>query len=73
MVWSFGFGANLNAEHLQEKKKLKILDSCAAKVEGWYLAFPEGGISLVEPAFGSAYQREGAEIHGLAFATSKED
>ena len=38
--WMFGFGANLNATHLAQKKKLTVLDSCAAKVPGWYLAFP---------------------------------
>ena len=69
--WMFGYGANLNATHLAKKKKLTVLDSCAAKVPGWYLAFPKGGFPYVDPSFASAYRKEGEEIHGLAYAVNK--
>ena len=69
----FGFGANLNVQHIQEKKKLKIFDSSPAKVVDWQISFPKGGMPLVEPAFASAFQKEGDEIHGLAFQITAED
>ena len=69
----FGFGANLNVQHIEEKKKLKIFDSSAAKVSDWYISFPKGGMANVEPAFASAFKKEGTEIHGLAFQISAED
>ena len=71
--WMFGFGANLNAQHLAKKKRLNVLDSCAAKVPDWYLAFPRGGFPFVDPSFASAFQKEGEEIHGLAYAVNKAD
>ena len=71
--WMFGFGANLNVTHIEEKKKLKIYDHSAAKVVGWQISFPKMGWRYAEPAFASAYQKEGSEIHGLAFAVTKED
>ena len=74
MCWSFGFGANLNVAHIQERKGLQILDHCAAKVADWEVTFPEGfGFAYVEPSFAAARPKKGAEIHGLAFCTSKED
>ena len=69
-VWAFGFGANLNAQHIEQKKQLKILDSCAARVSGFLFAFPLGGVQYVDPAFACAFQQKGSEIHGLAFATT---
>ena len=69
----FGFGANLNIHHLQEKKQLKVLDYGAAKVDDFYIAFPKGGFAHVEPAFASAWPKKGEEIQGLAYAVSKED
>ena len=69
-MWAIGFGANLNVHHIEDKKKLKILDHCACKVPGFKFAFPAGGIDYVDPAFSAAFEVEGAEIHGLAFATS---
>jgi len=63
----FGFGANLNVHHIEEKKKLKIFDSSPAKVSDWFISFPQGGLKHVEPAFASAFKKEGTEIHGLAF------
>ena len=72
-VWAIGFGANLNAHHLADKKKVTVLDSCACKAPGFLFAFPSGGIDYVDPGFSAAFEQEGAEIHGLAFATSRAD
>ena len=63
----------MNVEHMQVKKGLTILDHGAAKVPDWELAFPKGGYAYVEPAFACAYPKQGAEIHGLAFAVSRAD
>ena len=58
---------------MQVKKGLTILDHGAAKVVDWEVAFPKGGLIYVEPAFACAYPKQGEEIHGLAFATSRAD
>jgi len=71
--WMFGFGANLNVHHLQEKKSLTIFDHGPAKVPNYKITFPKGGIDYVDPAFASARKEEGATIHGLAYAVSKAD
>ena len=52
---------------------MTVLDSCACKAPGFLFAFPSGGIDYVDPGFSAAFEQEGAEIHGLAFATSRAD
>jgi len=70
LVWSFGFGANMDVEFMKNKKGLEITDSVAAIVKGWKmmmtLAVPNW--HLVEPSFANACPgKESDEIHGLAF------
>ena len=34
-VWSFGFGSNMDVEHLRIKKEVTVLDYTPAVLKGW--------------------------------------
>ena len=72
VVWLFGIGANMNIEHLEKQKGVKVLDHSPAKVRGWAMTFTAKLADFVEPAMASASPIEGAEVHGVAYSTSKE-
>mmetsp|Transcript_57924 Transcript_57924/g.125800 ORF Transcript_57924/g.125800 Transcript_57924/m.125800 type:complete len:332 (-) Transcript_57924:225-1220(-) len=71
LVWSFGFGSNMDIASVRSKKGIDVLDFTAGYVEDWYLAFPVGGMDLVEPAYACAYPYTGPgparRLHGVAF------
>ena len=49
-----------------------MLDHSPGKVVDWEMSFTAPIIPYVEPAMASASQKDGEEIHGLAYAVSKE-
>ena len=71
-VWLFGIGANMNVEHLERQKGVKVLDNSPGKVMDWEMTFTAPIVPYVEPAMASASPKAGEEIHGLAYAVSKE-
>ena len=73
LVWMFGIGANMNVEKLEAQKGTKVVDHCPAKVFDWEMQFTAPISKYIEPAMASAHPKEGSEVHGLAFAVSKED
>ena len=52
---------------------MKVLDHSPGKVVDWEMTFSAPIIDYVEPAMASASPKQGCEIHGVAYATSKED
>lgn len=72
-VWGFGYGSNMNLEHLIEKKGVQILEHTPAILNGFQLAFIVRGMDLVEPGFAGLTLQDGAEVHGLAYRVSKSD
>ena len=71
--WGFGYGANMSAKHLEESKKVVIIESARAVLKDHKLAFPLRGPDLVEPAFGGVQRDPGSQVHGLAYKVSKSD
>lgn len=73
VVWSFGFGSNMDVEALRTKKGLNVVAHTAAVLKGWRVAFTTKG-PLVEPAFANAARGKGSdEIHGVAFSIPEDD
>jgi hypothetical protein len=73
VVWKFGYGSNMSASFLAQKKGVNVLEFHAAVLKGWRLAFPSGGIDHVEPSFASILPSEGDEVHGVVCGMPKED
>ena len=71
-TWAFGYGSNMNLEHLSKKKGVTVLEHIPAILKGFKLGF-FGGWALVEPGFGGLYQDGQSELHGLAYRVSKAD
>jgi len=73
-VWSFGFGSNMDVEHLYVKKAVTVLDHTPAILKGWRMAFTCQGLHLVEPRFANTEKGGPSdEVHGVAIQLSKGD
>lgn len=68
--WGFGYGSNMNVDHITEKKRVQILEHVPAVLKDFKLVFMRGS-DLVEPGFGGVIREEGAETHGLAYRLTK--
>ena len=68
--WGFGYGSNMNVKHIKEKKGVHILEHVPAILKNYKLVFLRG-MDLVEPGFGGVIQKDGEEIHGLAYRVDK--
>ena len=71
-VWSFGYGSNMNLDHLARKKGVKVLEHVPAVMKGFTLGFVRSW-ALVEPGYAAFRKHDGGEIHGLAFRVSQQD
>jgi hypothetical protein len=69
LVWSFGFGSNMDPDFMRTKKVLDITDSVGASVPGWKMMMTiKTRMLRVEPSFANACPgKETDSIHGLAF------
>jgi hypothetical protein len=69
LVWSFGFGSNMDPDFLRNKKGLEITDHVGAAVIGWKMMMTiKTRMIKVEPAYANAcLGKESDEIHGLCF------
>ena len=73
VVWSFGYGSNMDVVSLQAKKHVKIVDHVCAVLRGWRLAFNLPGMPKVEPSYANVVRGEDSdEVHGVAFCMTKE-
>jgi len=73
LVWSFGFGSNMDVEALKTKKQLDVKDHTRAILKDWELFFNGRAIPKAEPSFAGIRPKKGSEVHGVAFCISKED
>ena len=71
--WGFGYGSNMNPEHLSERKGVNILEYTPAVLKDYKMAFNKKAFALVEPAYSGIEYEKGAEIHGLAYKITKQD
>jgi len=69
LVWSFGFGSNMDPEFLRTKKVIDVKDAVGATVKGWKMMMSlKTRMLRVEPSFANACPgKETDEIHGVAF------
>lgn len=71
-VWSFGYGSNMDMEHMQKKKKVQVIQYTPAVLKGYKMVFNIPCIKYAEPAFGGLKKEEGGEVHGIAFCMDAE-
>ena len=73
VVWSFGYGSNMDVVSLQAKKHVKIVDHVCAVLKGWRMSFNLPGMDKVEPSYANVTEGgAGDEVHGVAFCMTKE-
>jgi len=59
-------------ESLSTKKGIHVSRHCPAVLHNYILAFNLMGVQYVEPAFAGLRQKEGGEVHGIAFCMDRE-
>jgi cation transport regulator ChaC len=72
VVWSFGYGSNMDVKSLQTKKHVNIVDHVCAVLRGWKMSFTLPGPAKVEPAYANVIKgAPGDEVHGVAFCMTR--
>ncbi len=64
-IWNFAYGGNMNPGVLYEKRRIQPLESIAAHLRGFRLAFNLRGLPLFEPAFANVVPSAGDCVHGV--------
>jgi len=72
LVWYFGYGSNMSVKFLEERKKVKVIESAPAVLKDFRMAFSFEAFHRVEPGFAGLWDSPGSEVHGVAFCTDKE-
>jgi len=74
LVWSFGYGSNMNAENLAKSKKVQVLEHKRAIIDGYRLRFNiRSEFKYAEPAFANIQPHVGEQVHGVAFKLKRLD
>jgi hypothetical protein len=63
-VWNFAFGSNMSSKVLKGRRKIKPLETVAAKVKDWRVTFFPM-IPYFEPGMGTIERYKGAICHGV--------
>ena len=71
LVWSFGYGSNMDVKAVEAKKHVEIVDHVAAVLKDHKLAFNLAGHPLSEPAYAGLMPESGRQVHGVAFCMTK--
>ena len=70
--WAFGYGSNMDIEHLATRKNVKVIEHSPAILKGWRLTFDFRAFDCVEPSYAGVKEQEGHEVHGCAFKVNVE-
>lgn len=64
-IWNFAYGGNMNPGVLSERRKIVPLESVAACLQDYRLAFNTRGFPWIEPAFANVEYAPGECVHGV--------
>ena len=70
--WYFSYGANMNVKYIEERKKVKVIESAPAILKDFRMAFSFKGFPHVEPGFAGLWDSPGSNVHGIAICLDKQ-
>ncbi|PAA89635.1 hypothetical protein BOX15_Mlig011547g2 [Macrostomum lignano] len=72
-IWFFGYGSNMNADNLANKKNVVVKQTTHAILRGYKMTFSVPGFSYVEPCFANCEKAAPTDcVHGVAFETDQD-
>ncbi|MEN8183954.1 MAG: gamma-glutamylcyclotransferase family protein [Myxococcota bacterium] len=72
VLWYFAYGSNLDPAVFEGRRRIRALEVCCVRLEGWQLVF-DLPVGPGERAVANLRAEPGATVHGVAYRISRQD